>query len=774
MKTGLVRAAGIAFPAILLLSLALVGFPRLGPRAQDLSEEDFTEEPVVGASASPAPIDLFGEGDYFEVSPSPGAPTPVPGPTPRAPIACKGDVIRYLEGAQVAIFEGHARLDYKNMTLKADKITFYTERTEAFAEGNVEFYRDGDYLFTDKLRYDLLKEQGMLAPGRGYFDPWYGQAEKVVTDRTENVIAFEGGSATTCDLEDPHYRIESSEVLLYPQDSIAIKNAVFYVYDVPVFYWPYYRRSLQDHCQGFFMYPGFRNAWGFYLLSGYHWCAPDISLTAHLDWRYRRGFAYGLDGTFYVDQQKGKGEWRSYYTRDPLYETTDATTGETVTSEEERYLLEGWYRHSFPWQIQGRLEAHYFSDVDIRQDFFRREYEANSEPQSTAYLGRVTPDYTLSLQGIKRLNKFYQETEKLPELKFQAKQFNLGETKFYYDGTTAYTRFGRLYPDQDSAAYKADRFDTYHQMSYSDKYFGWLSLIPYGNFRETFYSRAPEDTPIPTPSPEPTAGPTPLPRNPEGPERSNVWRTVWGAGLKASTSIYGVFDAESDILDIHRLRHVIQPFANYVFTAEPNELRGDLYQFDSIDKIDRADYTELGIRNLLQTKRVKNERSYSWTLLDFLIKSPLYTDPERDNEGNAFGDLFTELKLTPFPEIGLDEAFTYNMYTGEAQKNSFDLWLAEEEIWKATLHHEYNLKKEKNELGASVFFRVSPLWAFRIYGRTDLEQSEFEEEAITIYRDLHCWDSYISYRHLDATDEHEVMLVFWIKAFSTSPLNLSN
>ncbi len=762
-----------ASAAALILALAALLLARVSTRAEDLNEEDFTEEPVIGASASPAPVDLFGEGDYFAVSPSPTAPTPVPGPTPRAPIACKGDVIRYLEGQKVAIFEGHARLDYKNLTLKADKITVYTERTEAFAEGNVEFYRDGDYIFTDKLRYDFLKEQGMLGPSLGYYDPWYGRAGKVTSDQTENEIVFTEGSATTCDLEEPHYRIESSELLLYPKESIVIKNAVFYVYDVPIFYWPYYRRSLKDRCQGFFLYPGFRNSWGGYLLSGYHWCAPDISLTAHLDWRYRRGFAYGLDGSFYVGQE-GRGKWNTYYLKDKLYETTDPTTGAETTEEKERYIMEGWYRHSFPWQVQGSIEAHYFSDEDVRQDFFRREYEANSEPQSSAYLGRVTPDYTLSLQGIKRLNKFYQETEKLPELKFQAKQFNFGESNFYYDGTTAYTRFGRLYPDQESAAYKADRFDTFHQLSYSEKYFGWLSLIPYGNFRETFYSRAPEDTPIPTPSPEPTAGPTPLPPNPEGPERSNVWRTVWGGGLKVSTSIYGVFPAENDILDIHRLRHVIQPFANYVYTAEPNLLPGDLYQFDSIDDLDRQDYTVLGIRNLLQTKRVRNDKQYNWTLLDFLVKSPLYTNPSRDNYGEAFGDLFAELKLTPFPEIGLDEAVTYDMYSGEVRKNSLDLWVGEDETWKAKLHHEYNLPRKKNELGASIFFRVSPLWAFRVYGRTDLEQSEWEEESITIYRDLHCWDSYLTYRHLNGTGEDEVMLVLWIKSFSTAPLNVSN
>ena len=35
--------------------------------------------------------------------------------------------------------------------------------------------------------------------------------------------------------------------------------------------------------------------------------------------------------------------------------------------------------------------------------------------------------------------------------------------------------------------YSAFRFDTFHQFTYPNTYFGWLSIVPRVGFRETYY-----------------------------------------------------------------------------------------------------------------------------------------------------------------------------------------------------------------------------------------------------------------------------------------------
>ena len=153
-------------------------------------------------------------------------------------------------------------------------------------------------LHSDKIRYDFLTEEGTLAPGSGFYEPWYGRSETMETEGVEKMI-FYGGSASTCDEDEPHYRIEAGELVIYPEDKLVARNVTFYFGKVPVLWLPWFRRSLKSDCRGFFFYPGYRGKWGFFFLSGYHWCVPGLSTTFHLDYRHRRGWAYGLDGNFY-------------------------------------------------------------------------------------------------------------------------------------------------------------------------------------------------------------------------------------------------------------------------------------------------------------------------------------------------------------------------------------------------------------------------------------------------------------------------------------------
>ena len=720
---------------------------------------------AVEPSSSPPPL-------FPTTTPSPAAPaapTPVPSPTPRVPLSCEADRVRYLESGKIVLGEGNVHLEYKDMKLDADKVTIYVARKEAIAEGNVKFTQGDNYINTDKMRYDFIKEEGFLTPGKGHFAPWYGNAEKVETEQKKEVF-FEEGYATTCDLEEPHYRFQASKFIIYLDDKIVAKNVVFYVGNIPLMWFPYYQRSLKNQCQGFFLYPGFRTSWGFYFLSGYHWCAPGVNLTFHLDYRYRQGWAYGLDGLFYPGEgTKNRGDWQTYYLDDKKFD--DPSSGETKKAE--RYLAQIWYRHYFPWDIRGDLAANYFSDSALRQDYFRKQYDANSQPQSYIYFSKKSDDYVLSLTCLPRLNKFYQVTEKLPEVKFQVKEISIGETNFYYEGATSYTNFYKLYADESSARYQSGRFDTVNQLSYSKKLFGWLNILPAAGFRETFYTRGPGKSDPSEPTPEPTPETTPEP-TPEPDERKNFNRHIFFSSLGLSTDIYGIFSAENDRLDIHKLRHVITPSITYVFSTQPTELSDEIYQFDSIDDIDRANYTQLGLRNRLQTRRTSKGTESNWTLFDLILKTNVATDPDRDNAGRLFTDLDSELEITPFSWLSFDTRLIYDTYDNIIEKTSVEFDVKQGNDWNSSLFYSYRRESERNRLGASAFVRLNSKWAFKVYGRYDLVEEEFEEESLTIYRDLHCWDSYLLMRHREAEDDFEISIAFWIKAFPKSPLNLSN
>lgn len=699
-------------------------------------------------------------------------PSPAPEPTPRAAIVCEGDRVCYRDNGKMIVAEGNVRIGYKNMELTADRITVYVDRKEAYAEGNVTLIQGTNVITSDQIRYDFIKEKGLMSPGSGYYAPWYGRAETVDSEGREKVT-FISGDATTDDYDDPDYRLEAGKFIIYPDDKIVAHNIVVYVGSVPILWMPYYRRSLKDNCRGFFFYPGYRNSWGFFFLSGYHWCAPGINTTFHLDYRYRRGLAYGFDGRFYLGDS-GRGEWQTYYLQDRGYEEDDGG----ITTR-ERYLIEFNYRQNLFYRIGGYLSLHYLSDADIRKDFFRREYDADSQPESYIYLDRRWNNITLSVKVRPRLNKFYTVTEKLPEAKVQIQQFQIGESDFYYQGENSFTSFRKIYAHMGSALYESSRFDTFHQISYSKKFFGWLNFYPATSIRGDYYSRGPGKTEeegagaeagattAPTPETTPTPPPDPT-------DRRDFWRRVFSYSVGVSTDIYGIFPAQNDWLEIYKLRHVITPSINYIFTDNPSVYYEDIYQFDSIDKIYRRNYFQLGFRNQLQTKRIRGSGEESWTLIDLILSTNLYTKPDRDNYGRLIGDLDGELEITPFSWLGFDLKQTYNTYDNQFKESTLNAWVRPEDNWWFTFYHNYRRAKDRNRVSGEVYFRINPIWAFKVYGRYDTVEGRFEEESFTIYRDLHSWSSYLRFQYQNAEEEFSVYLALWIKAFSQTPLNLSN
>ena len=78
-------------------------------------------------------------------------------------------------------------------------------------------------------------------------------------------------------------------------------------------------------------------------------------------------------------------------------------------------------------------------------------------------------------------------------------------------------------------------------------------------------------------------------------------------------------------LDIHRLRHIITPSANYYYTHQPTISPDNLNQYDSIDAVDTENGVKLAIENKLQTKRPIGEGGAltSVDLATFIVSSVL-------------------------------------------------------------------------------------------------------------------------------------------------------
>src|ERR1044071_1729559 len=131
-------------------------------------------------------------------------------------------------------------------------------------------------------------------------------------------------------------------------------------------------------------------------------------------------------------------------------------------------------------------------------------------------------------------------------------------------------------------------FDTFHQLTYPNAYFGWLSIVPRVGYRGTYYGKTWDlGSTIFVPPTNPLVPdfilPPPTTANPIKFAGDTV-RIVFDTGAEASFKISRKWeDVQSPAFGLDGLMHVIQPFTDFSYVKEdgPNPL--SVLQFDRFE-----------------------------------------------------------------------------------------------------------------------------------------------------------------------------------------------
>jgi hypothetical protein len=151
-------------------------------------------------------------------------------------------MIEFVDADQSLTAEGHVTVVQGTSTLKADFLRYERTAKRLLAKGHVNLTEDGATLLGDSMEYDLVAEKGTVTSALGYKSPWMftGDSwEKELDHLVGSQIAF-----TSCELEQPHYRIRSHRVHLVPNQHFWAWNNVAYADRLPVFYSPFLYRNL--------------------------------------------------------------------------------------------------------------------------------------------------------------------------------------------------------------------------------------------------------------------------------------------------------------------------------------------------------------------------------------------------------------------------------------------------------------------------------------------------------------------------------------------------
>ncbi|MGZ5242736.1 MAG: putative LPS assembly protein LptD, partial [Bacteroidia bacterium] len=159
----------------------------------------------------------------------------------------KDSIIYDIETKKVYLY-GTAHIEYQDIVLDADFITIDWNTNEISASGRVDStgkiagkpkFKEGEQEFkTDSIKYNFKTKRGRISSLRtqegqeGYIHT--NVAKTVKNEEGQDVIFAKDAKYTTCELDDPHFYIQTNKLKLIPKDKIITGPALIFVEKIPV------------------------------------------------------------------------------------------------------------------------------------------------------------------------------------------------------------------------------------------------------------------------------------------------------------------------------------------------------------------------------------------------------------------------------------------------------------------------------------------------------------------------------------------------------------
>lgn len=649
-------------------------------------------------------------------------------------------------------FKGNAAIRYKGYQLRADRIRYNSKTGDAQASGNVVLTEaDGTLWKGDTLTVNLRDRAGRADRIDLFTRPFRVLADDgafAAPTKTNQIYQIDGATLTTCTNEPGHFHwsVHARRARIRPGDDVTGWGAVPRLFGVPFFYVPYYWRDLERN-YGFRFQPGYSHSWGAFLLSTYKLPivrdkANDTFIDAYtfVDFRSERGWGLGerLAWEFGEKGSDSKGFATGWYMPED-----DKLPPELDPDDTARYRI----RLNHYWNATDRdqvlLQALFVSDVRVQKDFFRKEYREMTEPDNYATYTHYDDAYSAGLTARFRLNDFYGQVERLPEAWFALNSLELGETGLYLENDTAAAFLRRRFAEPEYRRkmlgataredYDAFRGDTRFELSYPRKYLGFLSVVPRLAWEGTYYDKTMRSVTS-----------TGLVESVQADLFGNAYtslvekastayeeddadfRSVFEIGAEVSTRAYGYWDDASG----RQWRHVVEPYADWAYVPEPNLLPDDLWQFDSIDRIDKRDTLRLGLRQRWQY-RTRQTDPRELFYLD--LWADLNLEPEKEEEN--LSDFGWDGRYYPMTWMSLTAKGRYDFDAELLDRAEFVL-SAWHDVFRCDV--EYLFREDRDNLFSGyVTWYPNEHWGFDLFGRYEFEESQVEEVGGWIQ---HQWD----------------------------------
>ena len=690
-----------------------------------------------------------------------------------------------MEGVMMTSTNGIC-VKYGESVLMADSASVNRQTGEAVADGNVRI-EEGDQIWVGEyIRYNFKTHQMQSEEFRMGKPPVFTQGGQLQGDTTNQTYTARHAFVTTDDVNDPAIRVRSSHIKIVPGKYVEMWNAVLFVDGVPAFYFPYYRRNLGEHVNNFNFLPGYRSAYGPFLLNTYTWYLDDSADgKIHLDYREKRGVGAGPDLNLHLGQW-GEAAFKYYYLhdRDPNASVSTNSFANLGAIPENRQRFYLGYQATPATNLNLKALVNYQSDPLMLHDFFEGAYRDNPQPNTFTEVNKYWNNWSLDAETTPQVNDFFNQVERLPDVRLTGYRQQVLNTPFYYESENSAGYYRMYFADTNNAlfaatnsppAYSASRADTFHQLLLPETFFGWLNVTPRVGGRFTYYSSE--------------TGP--------GGTNSATYRRVFNTGVETSFKASQLWaGATNSLLAVDGLRHIIEPSVTYAYVPSPSTPPAQLPQFDSalpsllllpvqfpdynnIDSIDSENVIRFGLRNTLQTMRDGQLDN----LLDWNVMLDWRLTPGQDqvnldepfSQRETFSDLYSDLTFKPRSWIVLDSQLRYAINSGDLNLAFHQLTFTPNERWSWGLGHWYlrsgfdGFTQANNFITSTMFYRVNDNWGLRARHDFNAANGRLQEQNYSVYRDLRSWTCALTFRVIDNSTGPTDFTVAFTFSFKAAP-----
>ena len=487
---------------------------------------------------------------------------------------------------------GAVRFETTDMLFRGDEVDYNRETGDLEARGHVQFehYVRGEKIKLDHLEYNTETQTGKFyevdgtAPARvearpGLLttqNPYYFQG--LWAERLKDRYILHEGILTDCKIPRPWWVLKARTFEVVPGDHAIARHSWFYVRKVPLFYTPFFYKSLkkQPRRSGF-LTPniGTSSRRGEMIGVGYYWAinrSYDLAYRTQLF--TKRGLAHHVDFRGKVNE-KTDIDFTLYGVNDHGTDAIPASPGFLLTLDGKSDLGKGWL---------AKGQMNYLSSFVFRQAFTESFHEAIfSEAHSVGYLTKHWSDYGVNV--VAERNVVFQSTtegdqivlRKLPEVQFVAREHAVKNWPVWFSLDSSFGLERRNQP----------LFQTRQLVQRGDfaprvmTAFHWagISLAPSFGIHETFYDSSLNGGKL---------------------TGDNLYRSSRDVTVDlVLPTLERIFDAPSWLGQ--KVKHAIEPRATYRFVSGVNDFANTI-RFDATDIVTNTNEVEFSLTNRLLAK----------------------------------------------------------------------------------------------------------------------------------------------------------------------------